>query len=101
MRTNLSRRCPVWNRIEMERLINSRSNQRFRLLSLYRFGTIIRHVVETNVKSIDRPLSELMLKYIHGRGIEDYGAEPDRLPLEAVLALELIREISLSKHWPC
>ena len=60
----------------------------FKLVS---FGTIIRHVVETNVKSIDRPLSELMLKYIHGRGIEDYGAEPDRLPLEAVLALELIR----------
>lgn len=55
------------------------------------FGAIIRCVVEANVAVIDRPLSELMLKYIHGRGTADFGAEPDRLPIEAVLALELIR----------
>ena len=55
------------------------------------FGTIIRHVVEHKATVLDRPLSELILKYIHGRGMEDYSKEPDQLPLEAVLALELIR----------
>lgn len=53
------------------------------------FSGIIRMLIKEHITVVDRPLSELMLRYFHGQTMGDFCAPGDLLPIEAVLGLEL------------